>query len=539
MSEARALQPVPGFTSTARAFEDEFDYLYRALRRYGVSAADAEDLVQDVFVVMWRRWADYQTDRPLRPWLAGIAVNLAQKHLRRSRREVPDGDIERDLEDHGPRPEDRVGAAHARALVLRALGRLPEKYRLAIVLHEIDELSMHELAALLAIPLATAYTRVRRARLLFATAVREAEQAAAPDGRTQAAALVPAGLFELERLGAPAPAQLRRRAIARARALEHVPRAELPDPASASPRSLLRAWPALGTAGILALLAAVLLPSVGRHARRTLAEPATRGREAERGKIEGVGPIALAAARPVLARSVLLPTGALEPSAGLGRGLVGYWRFDDARGSAVARDLSSSAHDCVLHGLDPDTAWVKGAFGGAIRLGARTWLECPQPVSHGPALELTITAWTKRTTMRDYHGAIASRQLGSDKKSFFMLSLVGPDLEFRSDVAHGTARQAVPDPHERWVHVAVSVRRDGVSRLFVDGVAIAEKLLQQRASLVDSPLIVGAARDLGGQMLKNFHGDLDELALYDRALGDDEIAALAHGAQPLAPRSGP
>src|SRR6185369_8023693 len=103
-------------------------------------------------------------------------------------------------------------------------------------------------------------------------------------------------------------------------------------------------------------------------------------------------------ARPAL--RILAPARANVPEAGgeepaLQRGLVGYWRFDDGRGSALAHDLSAGGHDCVLHGLDPERAWVKGAFGGAIRLGPRTWLECPQPAASVPALELSIAAWTK------------------------------------------------------------------------------------------------------------------------------------------------
>jgi RNA polymerase sigma factor (sigma-70 family) len=531
VSEARDLQPLPGFTSTARAFEDELDYLYRALRRYGVSAVDAEDLAQDVFVVMWRRWADYQSDRPLRPWLAGIAVNLAQKHLRRRGREVPDADLE--PEDPAPRPEDHVGTTHARALVLRALARLPEKYRLAIVLHEIDELSMHEIAAMLAIPLATAYTRVRRARLLFAIAVREVERAPA-QARSQAAALLPAGLFELERLGAPAPASVRRRALARVRALEQVPARELPAPARAGAPALGRVVPALGTAAFLGLLAALLLPAVSRRAPR-VAEPEHAAHAAT--TFASVASVA-AVARPALRMPA--PTLAPAPEGGaeaatLHQGLVGYWRFDDGRGSALAHDLSAGGHDCVLHGLDPEKAWVKGAFGGAIRIGAGTWLECPQAPASAPALELSIAAWTRRKKLRTYHTVIAARPIGNERKEYFMLSFAGAELEFRSELAHGTARLAVPEPGGRWVHVAVSVHREGKARLYVDGLPIGDTQLQQRAGGVDGPILIGAART-HGPLVQSFDGDLDELAIYDRALGDDEIAALARGAQPAPAR---
>src|SRR4030095_1083528 len=99
----------PEFVEAARAFEEQFSYVYRAVRRFGVPDADIEDLVQEVFLVMWRRWREYALDRPLRPWLAGIAFNIAQKHMHRGRREVPRGEIDR--EDESPHPEESLQSA--------------------------------------------------------------------------------------------------------------------------------------------------------------------------------------------------------------------------------------------------------------------------------------------------------------------------------------------------------------------------------------------------------------------------------------------
>jgi hypothetical protein len=231
-----------------------------------------------------------------------------------------------------------------------------------------------------------------------------------------------------------------------------------------------------------------------------------------------------------------LPPPAANPPPGgvaLARGLAGYWRFEDGRGSQVARDWSPAGHDCVLHSRDPDDAWVKGAFGGGLRFGPGTWLECPQPaqvVSGG--LELSISAWTRRAKLRTFHEAVVARQLGSEKQDFFLLSFFRDQLSFRSDAAHGTYGGSVPEPGERWVHVAVTLHHDGRSRLFVDGVLVGEQRLQQRAVSVDKPLTIGAAVD-SKQLGQYLHGEIDEVAYYDRALSDEEIAALAHGAQPL------
>lgn len=164
-----ALAASPRFTSCPRAFEEEFDYLHRAVQRLGVRASDAEDLVQDVFVVMWRRWSDYQPDRPLRPWMVGIASHLAGRHKQRRLREVFGATP--DAADEGPLAEERLVTAAARSRVLQALSALPAKHRVPLVMHELDELSVQEIARLLRVPLPTAYTRIRRARLAFAAVV--------------------------------------------------------------------------------------------------------------------------------------------------------------------------------------------------------------------------------------------------------------------------------------------------------------------------------------------------------------------------------
>jgi len=234
-----------------------------------------------------------------------------------------------------------------------------------------------------------------------------------------------------------------------------------------------------------------------------------------------------------LARPLPLPVAPLPAAPALARGLAGYWRFDDPRGSQVVRDRSPAGHDCQLHSPDPDGAWIKGAFGGGLHFGIGTWLECPLPSQNVGRLELTISAWTKRSKVRTLHDAIIGRQLGNEKKHVFRLALVGDQLEFRSDLAHGSERGLIVDPRDRWVHVAVSLRRDGRARMFVDGALVAEQRFRRvSASTVDKPLTIGAGI-AGNEPAQAFHGELDELLLYDRALADEEIAALAHGAQPL------
>jgi RNA polymerase sigma-70 factor (ECF subfamily) len=162
--------PQPRLHECVRAFESQFGYVHRMLRRQGVPPADVEDLAQEVFIVMWRRWSEFDRQRALRPWLAGIAFNVVGSHLRRPRREVPLADV--DITDPAPQGEEVLAAARAKRIVLRALERLPEAYRAVLVLRDIDGMPMRQIAALHGVPLFTAYTRLRKARRDFANVIK-------------------------------------------------------------------------------------------------------------------------------------------------------------------------------------------------------------------------------------------------------------------------------------------------------------------------------------------------------------------------------
>jgi RNA polymerase sigma-70 factor, ECF subfamily len=151
------------------AFQLEFDYLTRTLRRLGVQRDDLEDLAHEVFLVLHRTWDNYDPSRPLRPYLFGIAFRIASAHHRKRQRELPYAMVE--VEDLGPQPEQALQSKQARALVLKALERIVLPRRAVLIMHDIDEVPMRELASTLSIHLFTAYSRLRKARKEFAAAV--------------------------------------------------------------------------------------------------------------------------------------------------------------------------------------------------------------------------------------------------------------------------------------------------------------------------------------------------------------------------------
>jgi len=145
-----------------QAYQRELDYLIGSLRRLGASYPDIEDMLHEVFLVMLARWNDYDTARPLRPWLFGIAFRVVAAFRRKGAREVPSDS--HDAEDQRRLPDDDLAASQNRALLLAALARVPLERRAVLIMHEVDETPMRDIAHHLSIPLFTAYSRLRKAR---------------------------------------------------------------------------------------------------------------------------------------------------------------------------------------------------------------------------------------------------------------------------------------------------------------------------------------------------------------------------------------
>lgn len=158
-------------------YEAHVAFVWRSLARVGAARDDIEDLAHETFLIAWRRLAEYDSSRPVRPWLFGIALRVLMNHRRGwfRRREQP-------WVDNVSPPGADLSAAHeARELVLRALRALDLDQRAVLCLHDIEGTTMPEIAAALSIPLNTGYSRLRLARARFAREVRRL-RGAPPDG---------------------------------------------------------------------------------------------------------------------------------------------------------------------------------------------------------------------------------------------------------------------------------------------------------------------------------------------------------------------
>jgi RNA polymerase sigma-70 factor (ECF subfamily) len=135
----------------------------RLLRRFGVPEADVPDACQDVFLVVHRKLPDFEARAAHRSWIFGICVRVAADYRKRAHRRYERlGDpTAREVAElpHGAQPErDLVRRAQ------RALAELDDDKRRVFVLHELEELTMPEVAAVLGCPLKTAFSRFYSAR---------------------------------------------------------------------------------------------------------------------------------------------------------------------------------------------------------------------------------------------------------------------------------------------------------------------------------------------------------------------------------------
>ncbi|MET0413729.1 MAG: sigma-70 family RNA polymerase sigma factor [Polyangiaceae bacterium] len=145
----------------------ELGWVWRLLRRIGLSAADADDAAQQVFFVAAQK-RDQLEPGKARSFLYGTALRVAanvRRSLRR-RRELHD-EVALAEPPHIAAQDELLDQQRARALVDELLAELSDDLRRVLVLAEIEQLSAPRIAELEGIPLGTVASRLRRARSRF------------------------------------------------------------------------------------------------------------------------------------------------------------------------------------------------------------------------------------------------------------------------------------------------------------------------------------------------------------------------------------
>jgi RNA polymerase sigma-70 factor (ECF subfamily) len=149
--------------TTVEVFHAHASFVWRVLRRLGISDADVEDACQEVFVVAHRRLDDFEGRSSVQTWLYGICVRVGAAHRRRAGVREQRAPIHHEQAVEAPQ-EDEVALREARVELDRMLDRLDDEKRAVFVLFEIEELPMTEVAEAVGCPLQTAYSRLHAAR---------------------------------------------------------------------------------------------------------------------------------------------------------------------------------------------------------------------------------------------------------------------------------------------------------------------------------------------------------------------------------------
>lgn len=146
-------------------FRAHVDAVYNVAYRVLWNAADAEDVVQAAFVKAFTRLDQLEDNAKARPWLLQISYREAITIVRR-RRDVPTDPTEMpETISDGHGPDEQAIARTVADQISKALLQLPHDERMAVVLRDVEELPMREVAEVLEVGLSAAKMRVHRGRL--------------------------------------------------------------------------------------------------------------------------------------------------------------------------------------------------------------------------------------------------------------------------------------------------------------------------------------------------------------------------------------
>ncbi len=222
------------------------------------------------------------------------------------------------------------------------------------------------------------------------------------------------------------------------------------------------------------------------------------------------GPTAAPTPNPVIGSDVLCDD------------LLGYWKLDETSGTN-ASDSSGNGNNGTLTSMDPSTDWVGGKIEGALDFdGSNDVVIVPHSEELSLTEEYTLAAWIYKHSLSSYDQAFNKGSSGFDSNYFF--GTVDRDLTFgfyRSGWVEFKTTGLNLQTYT-WYHIAgIFDNANNNVRLYLNGVEVLNETTTQE------PLSnTGTVRLGNPQWSSNFHGALDDVRIYNRALDPSEIAQL-------------
>jgi RNA polymerase sigma-70 factor, ECF subfamily len=137
------------------------------------NTADQDDIVQETFLKAWRHLSSFRSKASFRAWITRIATNEVVQQYRRDQRDAV-APAAADLDDcpsGDESPFEALVRAEGCQTIQTAIARLPYKYRLVLIIRDLDELTIQETARQLHVGAALVKTRLFRARQMLSTAI--------------------------------------------------------------------------------------------------------------------------------------------------------------------------------------------------------------------------------------------------------------------------------------------------------------------------------------------------------------------------------
>ena len=151
-------------TRLEAVFSENYALVWRLLRRFGVPAGEVDDAAQQVFMIFARK-LDGVVSGKERAFLYGAALKTAANSRRSAKRRAKV--LTHEAQEPASWPDELTEAARARELLDQVLAELPDPLRRVLVLVEVEQYRVDEVAVLERIPRGTAASRLRRAREEF------------------------------------------------------------------------------------------------------------------------------------------------------------------------------------------------------------------------------------------------------------------------------------------------------------------------------------------------------------------------------------
>jgi RNA polymerase sigma-70 factor (ECF subfamily) len=152
---------VPAFEELYRQHSSR---LFNLAWRMCGTRADAEDLLQEIFLLAYRKLPEFRGDSNVGTWLYRLAMNRCLDHLK-SRQTRASGVTTALDEEVIPGSKPAADGGLTRVDLERAIARLPDGARAAFVLHDVEGFQHHEIASILGISEGTSKSQVHKARL--------------------------------------------------------------------------------------------------------------------------------------------------------------------------------------------------------------------------------------------------------------------------------------------------------------------------------------------------------------------------------------